>query len=184
VLEIAGRPRAVGRPLADVAHAATTSPVKSYALGSVSTTGDRRVQLRRFLSTILVVALAGAVHLDWHLARPAHHHRRLSLGWDQHWLLATIVFAVVGWIVARVWPERPWRPGLWIAALALFLAQGVEPASEVALYARRLGYPDEPGRWSAFFVCIAVGLPAYGLALWLCRPAQRRGEQPSLAPAT
>lgn len=139
--------------------------------------------MRRLLSAALVVALAAAVHLDWHLARPAHHHRRLSLGWDQHWLFAIVAFAAVGWVVARVWPERRWRAGGWIAALALLLAQGVEPASEVALYAHRLGYPDEPGRWAAFLVCIAAGLPAYGVALWLCRPSHRTRTRDSLAPA-
>jgi hypothetical protein len=133
--------------------------------------------MRQLLSAVLVLTLAGAVHLDWHLARPAHHHRPLSLGWDQHWLFAALAFAAVGWVVARAWPERPW-----IAALALLLAQGVEPASEVALYAHRLGYPDEPARWAAFFLCVAAGLPAYGLALWLCRPAQR-GKGRTLASA-
>lgn len=139
--------------------------------------------MRRLLSAVLVLTLASAVHLDWHLARPAHHDRRLSLGWEQHWLFAALAFAAVGWVVARAWPERPWRPGAWIAALALLLAQGVEPASEVALYARRLGYPDEPARWAAFFLCLAAGLPAYGLALWLCRPAQRGRGRTFAAPA-
>jgi hypothetical protein len=139
--------------------------------------------MRRFLSAVLVLALASAVHMDWHLARTAVHHRRLSLGWDQHWLFAALAFAAVGWVVARAWPDRPWRPGAWIAALALVLAQGVEPASEVALYFHRLGYPDDPGRWSAFFLCVAAGLPAYGLTLWLCRPGRRRGAPRALASA-
>jgi hypothetical protein len=140
--------------------------------------------MRRLLFAVLVLALAVAVHVDWHLARPAYHHRRLSLGWDQHWLFAALAFAAVGWVVARAWPDRPWRPGAWIAALALVLAQGVEPASEVALSFHRLGYPNEPGRWAAFFVCVAGGLPAYGLALWLCRPSRRRPAESTLAPAT
>ena len=139
--------------------------------------------MRRLVSALLVLALASAVHVDWHLARPAVHHRRLSLGWDQHWLFAVLAFAVVGWAVARVWPDSPWRPGGWIAALALVLGQGVEPVSEVALYFHRLGYPDDPGRWSVFFVCIAAGLPAYGAALWLCRPRRRRGSARSLVAA-
>jgi len=139
--------------------------------------------MRRLLSAVLVVALAGAVHLDWHLARPARHHPRVSLGWDQHWLFAVVAFAAVGWLVARAWPERPWRPGAWIAALALLLAQGVEPASEVVLYLHRLGYPDDPGRWAAFFLCVAAGLPAYALALWLCRPTRRGSTARTLAPA-
>jgi hypothetical protein len=138
--------------------------------------------MRRLLSAALVLALAVVVHVDWHLARPAGHHRRLSLGWDQHWLFAALSFAAVGWVVARAWPERPWWPGAWIAALALVLAQGIEPVSEVALYFHRLGYPHEPQRWATFFVCVAAGLPAYGLALWLCRPSRGRGVGSALAP--
>jgi len=133
--------------------------------------------MRRLASAALVLALATVVHVDWHLARPALHHRRLSFGWDGHWAFAALAFGLVGWLVARTWPEQPWRPGAWIAALALLLAQGVEPMSEIALYVHRLGYPDEPGRWAAFFVCIAAGLPAYALAIWLCRPRRQKGAE-------
>jgi hypothetical protein len=124
--------------------------------------------MRRVLFIALVFALAGAVHVDWHLARPVHH--RLSLGWDQHWLFAALTFGLVGWLVARIWPAQVWRRGSMIAALALVLAQGIEPMGEVAVSLHRIGYPDEPARWTAFFVCIAVGLPVYCLALWWCRP--------------
>lgn len=137
--------------------------------------------MRRFLFVALVLALAGAVHVDWHFARPTHH--RLSLGWNQHWLFAALAFGLVGWVVARTWPERVWRRGGAIATLALVLAQVVEPVAEVALYLHRIGYPDEPARWTAFFVCIAVGLPAYCLALWQCRPPHTRRALRSLAPA-
>ena len=126
--------------------------------------------MRRFLFLALVLILAGAVHVDWHFARPTHH--RLSLGWDQHWLFAALAFGLVGWLVARTWPEQAWRQGAMIAALALLLAQGLEPMAEVALYLHRIGYPDEPARWMAFFVCVAAGLPAYCLALWWCRPTR------------
>jgi len=138
--------------------------------------------MRRLLSPLLVLTLASAVHADWHLARPAHHHR-LSLGWEQHWIFAALAFGAVGWMVARAWPERPWRAGAWIATLALVLAQGVEPAAEVALYHHQFGYPDEPGRWTAFFLCVAAGLPAYAAALWLCRPARRRMASASASAA-
>lgn len=124
--------------------------------------------MRRFMFVALVFALAGAVHVDWHFARSTHH--RLSLGWNQHWLFAALAFGLIGWVVARTWPKQAWRSGGAIAALALLLAQGIEPMAEVALYLHRIGYPDEPGRWTAFFVCVAVGLPTYCLTLWLCRP--------------
>jgi hypothetical protein len=128
--------------------------------------------MRRFLFIALSLALATVVHVDWHFARPTHH--RLSLGWNQHWLFAAVAFGLVGWAVARTWPARVWRRGSVIAAFALVLAQLIEPVAEVALYRHRIGYPDEPARWTAFVVCIAVGLPAYCLALWLCRPTDAR----------
>lgn len=134
--------------------------------------------MRRFLFTVLVLALALVVHVDWHVARPTHH--RLSLGWDQHWLFAAIAFGVLGWIVARVWPAQAWRIGGLIAAFGIILAQVIEPIAEVVLDAHRLGYPEEPARWTAFWACLAAGLPAYGMALWLCRP--RNGAR-SPAPA-
>jgi hypothetical protein len=137
--------------------------------------------MRRFFFVALVLVFAGAIHVDWHLARPTHH--RLSLGWDQHWLFAAIAFALVGWTVARVWPAQAWRRGGLIAAFGIILAQGIEPIAEVALYLHQLGYPNEPARWTAFFACLAAGLPAYGVALWICRPRNSRRGSRSLAPA-
>ena len=136
--------------------------------------------MRRFRFIALVLALASAGHMDWHFARPAHH--RLSLGWDQHRLFAALGYGLVGWVVARTCPDQAWRRGGVIAALALVLAQGIEPMTEVALNLHRIGYPDEPVRWTAFFVCIAVGLPAYCLALWGCRPTHGGRASRSLAP--
>jgi hypothetical protein len=47
----------------------------------------------RYVQTALVaLGVATAVHLDWHVARPAVHH--LSMGWTLHWLLAIPVFAL------------------------------------------------------------------------------------------
>lgn len=127
--------------------------------------------MRRVLFVSLVLVLAAAVHVDWHLARPAHH--RLSLAWPHHWLFAAAAFAAVGWVIARRWPAAPGRVAAGIVSLALGLAQGVEPVLEVALYQHRLGYPSEPGRWAAFGLCVAAGLPALLLALRFCRPRTR-----------
>ena len=127
--------------------------------------------MRRLRYAALVLVLAAVVHIDWHLARPAHH--RLSLAWPQHWLFAAAAFALVGWLIARWWPDTPWRAAVGIVGLALVLAQGVEPLMEVAVYEHRFGYPTDPGRWTAFAVCVAAGLPALVVALILCRPRVR-----------
>ena len=127
--------------------------------------------MRRLGYAALVLALATIVHVDWHLARPAHH--RLSLAWPQHWLFAAAAFALVGWLIARWWPDAPGRAAAGIVGLALVLAQGVEPLMEVAIYQHRFGYPSDPGRWSVFAVCVATGLPALLATLILCRPRLR-----------
>ena len=124
--------------------------------------------MHRIRYAALVLFLAAAVHVDWHLARPAHH--RLSLAWPHHWIFAAAVFAMVGWLIARWWPDTPGRVAAGIVGLALLLAQIVEPLLEVLVYDRRFGYPSDPGRWTVFAVCIAAGLPALIAALILCRP--------------
>ncbi|MBC7788353.1 MAG: hypothetical protein H7Z74_00290 [Anaerolineae bacterium] len=83
--------------------------------------------MRRILFLVVTLALVSAIHLEWHLARPAHH--RLSLGWSGHWLFAAAAFAFAGWIIARAWPQSSVRTALAIVALALLLAQGLEPFS-------------------------------------------------------
>ena len=124
--------------------------------------------MRRCHSTLLALLVAAVVHTDWHLARPTHH--RLSLGWPEHWLFAAAMFAVVGCVVARRWPQAPWRAAAGIVAAGLVIAQVVEPLLEALLYEGRLGYDVEPERWRVFFVCVAAGVPALALAVILCRP--------------
>jgi hypothetical protein len=122
----------------------------------------------------LVLALAAAIHIDWHLARPVHH--RLSLGWPNHWIFAIVAFALVGCLIARGWPDAPGRAAAGIVGLAVLLAQGLEPLLEVAIYDQQLGYPGDPGRWSAFAVCLAAGVPALLACLILCRPRAHNGR--------
>lgn len=133
--------------------------------------------MRRTRILALSLAVAAIVHVDWHLARPLHH--RLSLHWSQHWLFAAIGFAIVGWLLARSEDEHPLRAGVWTLSLGFLLAQGLEPVIEVVLNQHRLGYQHDDGRWTVFFVCIAVGIPSFAAALWLCRP--RRAPNASLA---
>ena len=127
--------------------------------------------MRRLQYAGLVLFLAAVIHVDWHLARPAHH--RLSLAWSNHWLFAAAAFAVVGWLVARGWPDAPGRAAAGIVVLAVLIGQGLEPLLEVLTYEGRFGYPNDPGRWRAFALCLAAGLPALLAALVLCRPRMR-----------
>jgi hypothetical protein len=127
--------------------------------------------MRKLAAVLLGLLLAIAIHVDWHLAR-AHHHR-LSLGWRQHWIFAALLFAVAGWMVARTWPASRWTAGAWVLALGILVGQGLEPVLEAVGYEHRLGYPVEPERWMVLAVCLAAGIPAYALALWLCAPRTR-----------
>ena len=117
-------------------------------------------------AVLLSVMLAAVLHLDWHLARPAHHP--FSLEWSGHWLATAGLFAITGCIIAQVWPHARWRLGAAVFLAAVILAQVVEPVLEVLFYEGRLGYAGEPARWAAFGRAMAAATPAYWAALWLC----------------
>jgi hypothetical protein len=131
--------------------------------------------MRRFgRPAVLALLIAVVIHADWHFARPTHH--RLSLGWPQHWIFAAIGFAIVGWVIARLF-ERPYATGAAVLALAVIVAQAVEPVAEVVIYQGRIGYPNDPGRWGVFALCLAAGIPAFIAALFFCRPRRTTGEE-------
>jgi ACR3 family arsenite efflux pump ArsB len=126
--------------------------------------------MQRWRSLAIGMILATVIHLDWHMARPAHYHLggRLGLGWSYHWVCSALVFAVVGWFIARRWPENRWRIGGTSLLVGVILGQVVEPMLEVAQAFHRFGYPDEPARLAAFGQTMLAAVPAYTLALWLC----------------
>ena len=111
------------------------------------------------------LALATAIHLDWHFARPAHHQLSLGLRW--HWLTAIPVFALLAWYVARAWPSQMLRASVVIIVSAVVLAGVVEPAWEYFL-------GDAPFEWAfgatrnlALATFLGTGLLSYGIALAL-----------------
>lgn len=128
--------------------------------------------MRRLSIAALCLVLTIGIHVDWHLARPAHH--RLSLDWPQHWLFAAALFAAVGWAIARGWPGERWRVGGQVLLCAVLAAQVLEPLGEALFYEGRFGYTVEPERWRVFWVCLAAGVPAYALALWFGAPRLSR----------
>ena len=86
---------------------------------------------RNTSATLVTVALATAIHLDWHVARPTVHH--LSLGLPAHWLLAIPVFGLVAWYVVRAWPSNVSGASFAILGSAIILGGVVEPAWEYFL---------------------------------------------------
>jgi hypothetical protein len=119
--------------------------------------------VRRLVSIPLTLALGAFLHADWHFARPLHH--RLSLGWSSHWIACIAVFALAGVYISRRWPGARWQAAMWNVAIALVLAQLVEPLLEAAFYLRTFAYDVEPARWVAFGECVGAGLPALALVL-------------------
>ena len=82
---------------------------------------------RNASATLVTVALATAIHLDWHVARPTVHH--LSLGLPAHWLLAIPVFGLVAWYVVLAWPSNVLPASIAILAGAIILAKERKRAS-------------------------------------------------------
>ena len=122
-------------------------------------------------SVVVGLVLALLLHADWHIARPTHH--RWSLGFSFHWLVTAILFAAVGWYVARRWPTERWRIGAQSLLLGLIFAQILEPILlESLYYDPALEYQIEPERWRALGLALVAAVPAYTLTLWLC--ARRR----------
>jgi hypothetical protein len=122
------------------------------------------------VSPWLVLGLAFAIHVDWHLARPTHgHHARLSFDCPQHWVFAIPVFALAAWIVWRRWPDRLLAASVANLGLAIVAAQVLEPLAEQVGYFHRVALGIEPLRWMAFFAFVATGLLAYACTLNLLR---------------
>jgi len=114
------------------------------------------LNLGRWVSVRLAVLLAVAIHVDWHMARPAHDS--LSLGWRYHWLFAIPVFAVAGWYAVRRWPAEPLRPAALSIALAAFLGQVVEPFGEIVFAGQSAEGAFGAQRLAAFLLFMAFGV--------------------------
>lgn len=111
---------------------------------------------RMVTSALVIVGLAAAMHLDWHVARPAVHH--LSLGWRWHWLLAIPVFAVAALYVARAWPDRVLRASLIVIVAAGILAAVVEPAWEYWVDGATFEWAFGRLRLATFASFVAIGV--------------------------
>jgi hypothetical protein len=123
--------------------------------------------LKRYNGFVLViVAVASAMHLDWHFARPAHH--QLSLGLAQHWLFAIPVFAFTGWYVSRFWPAQIVQASAVIIGGAAVVAQVIEPLYELidgATFEWAFGAP----RQIAFASFTSVGILTHAATVLLLR---------------
>jgi hypothetical protein len=116
---------------------------------------------------LVIVCLATAVHVDWHLARPATHH--LSLGWSWHGALAIPVFALAAFFVARSGPARPVVVSAAVVGAAALLGGILEPAWEYWLGGASYDWAFGPARTKAALSFLTIGLIAYVAAYRLTR---------------
>jgi hypothetical protein len=120
---------------------------------------------------LVSLALASAMHLDWHAARPAVHH--LSLGWPWHWLLAVPAGALTAWYVTRAWPPRPVAASLGLLGIATVLAAVVEPAWEYWLDGASYEWAFGSSRLAALAMFVAVGTVTHVIVMIVARPRMR-----------
>ncbi|HEX6315927.1 MAG TPA: hypothetical protein VFZ73_13745 [Gemmatimonadaceae bacterium] len=118
---------------------------------------------RTIRSTLVCLALASAMHLDWHFARPAHHQLSLGLSW--HWVLAIPAFGLVAWYVQRTSPDRLLRASVSIVLCAILIAGVVEPAYEYFLGGATFEWAFGLERIVALATFVAVGVVAHAAVL-------------------
>ena len=124
-------------------------------------------RMRLLSASLVTLGLATAMHVDWHFARPAIHHR--SLGWEWHWLFALPVFALTAWYVWRVWADHAIGASLSILGAAVVLAGFVEPAWEYWLGGASVEWAFGRERWAAFGAFTGVGAVVHAAVLTWAR---------------
>ena len=126
---------------------------------------------RNASSALVSLALATAIHLDWHVARPTTHHLSLGLSW--HWLLAIPVFGLVAGYVARAWPAEIARASVGIVGFGILLGGVLEPAWEYYFADATFEWAFGAQRTTMLFTFVCMGLITYVTVLVLLR--RRRG---------
>jgi len=121
----------------------------------------------RGFRVVAAILLAGAIHVDWHLARPGHHSD-LSGHWAQHWLLGIPVFALLAVYLSRQPSQHRWRSSAVLILAGGFLGQILEPLSE--LWGAPWSYAFSGIRWSAFGEFMAAGLLTFLVIMALREP--------------
>jgi hypothetical protein len=131
----------------------------------------------RFAGTGLVLlALATAIHLDWHVARPTTHHLSLGLSW--HWALAIPVFALAAWYVSRRHAPGAAKASAIIIGGAILLGAIIEPAWEYWLGGATFDWAWGPHRTHAALVFVITGIAAYAGVLYVLRRRTLSEKQP------
>ena len=124
--------------------------------------------LRRNVWSVLVsIALATAIHLDWHIARPTTHHLSLGLSW--HWLLAIPVCALVAWDVSRAWPAAVGRASVGIVGFGILSGGVLEPVWEYCFADATFEWAFGMRRNTILATFVGMGLVTYVAVLAFMR---------------
>lgn len=117
----------------------------------------------RVAGCLAALLLAGAVHADWHFARP--HHFRLSGDWSLHWLFGVAVFAGLGLYLSKTAPGLRWRRSALLIGAGLFIGQILEPLGEGISVGTPLSELRNGSRWTFFSEFLGAGLLAFLLVM-------------------
>jgi hypothetical protein len=130
---------------------------------------------RNASAALVTLALATAIHLDWHVARPTVHH--LSLGLPAHWLLAIPAFGLVAWYVVRAWPSNLGPASISILGGAIILGGVLEPAWEYFLGGAGFDWVFGRTRNVILAAFVGTGLLAYVAVVALLRSPQQHSVE-------
>ena len=132
---------------------------------------------RNAAATLVTLALATAIHLDWHVARPTVHH--LSLGLPAHWVLAIPVFGLVAWYVVRAWSSKILPASIAILGSAIILGGVLEPAWEYFLGGASFEWAFGRTRNVILAAFVGTGLLAYAGVVAVLRRRSTSGQRVS-----
>jgi hypothetical protein len=133
----------------------------------------------RKLQLLAILTTAIAVHVDWHLGRPAHISH--SLAWEDHWIFGLILGSSIACLLAWRGAAQPLARFLTVALAGFFIGQIVEPLSEVLIYDESLAFVYPAIRWILFLEFAAAFLVS-GVACLALQRLTNRGAS-GLRPA-
>src|SRR5688572_22388342 len=118
----------------------------------------------RKLQLFLILLIAIAVHLDWHLGRPAHIQH--SLAWEHHWISGLILGSCIACFLTWRRAAAPVSQFLLIALAGFVAGQVLEPIGEVLIYDVSFSSVYPVVRWTLFLE-FAVAFLAAGMACFV-----------------
>src|SRR5688572_3645513 len=133
----------------------------------------------RKLQSVLVLLIAAAVHLDWHLGRPEHMQH--SLAWEHHWIFGLILGSCIACFLTWRRAAAPVSQFLLVALAGFVAGQILEPIGEVLIFDESLSFVYPVVRWVLFLEFAAAFLAGGMACLVLQRLLSRNASNVSAA---